>query len=506
MKVTTRHLKYFIILLLGTIFSVYLFYSINDKYVVRNNSLVETSTAKVEIKLLNELDKINLAMESMEVFIKNSDSLYSPTFKELTTPFLEDLNGILLLGWKSESGNKKTAGYLVHQNHYLDSIKINKADLFKNIHESLIERAVQSRKTVFSERNKQFFESQSSKGYISMMAVYDSIGVNLKGVSFGVFDMERWVKETLKYELPILDITIRDKNTSEVPLFAENSYSDLVDVVPQFLNLNAGDRIWEVAVVPKPVFVGYPHSYESYFMLLLGIFSSFLLVVVLRQRDDYLTRLSQEVWNRTKELEESNNLKETLIREIHHRVKNNLQIASSLMNLQKRRFTDPEMVDAFTNSQGRISAIALIHEKIYEHKDAKAVDLKSYLIVLMEYHQKISPLVEYEIDCPTNLTIDLDTAVPIALITSELVVNVLKHAFTIETSNNCLVIGVENRSDDIIELSIHDNGIGLPDNFDINSTKGLGFEIVKKLCRQIDAKISFHCDENGTTFGILFKQ
>lgn len=498
-------IKYFFILLAGTLFSAYLFYSINDKYMVRNNSVVQTATAKVEVKLLKQLDNINLAMESMEVFIKNSDTLYYPTFKELTTPFLEELNGILLLGWRPETGDKKATGYLVHQIHRPDSRKFHKTEPLEKVLQPLAEVALQSRKTIFSEPILESYDTSNANSFLSMISVYDSTDLSAKGVSFGVFDMDRLVKETLRYELPILNIHIRDTFRPEVNLFVDNVYSNLGETNIHLLHLNAANRVWEVTLSPKPAFVEYPHSYESYFLLLLGLLSSVLLVQVLKQRDDYLTRLSQEVWHRTKDLEESNKLKETLLREIHHRVKNNLQIASSLLNLQKRRLTDPDMIDAFTNSQGRISAIALIHEKIYEYQDAKAVELKSYLQVLMKYHQNISPNVTYEIDCP-KIAIDLDTAVPIALIASELVVNALKHAFVHETGDNHLVIWVKEHTDGEIELAISDNGIGLPNQFDINKTRGIGFEIINKLCRQINARFSFDSTQSGTTFKILFRQ
>ena len=492
-------------MLAGTIFSAYLFYSINEKYKERNNSIIETAIAKVEVKLLVELSKIDLTMESMELFINNSDTIYLPTFKELTTPFLEDLNGILLLGWKPEAKTTTSTGYIVHKVQYPDSLKIHRTEQLNNILLPLIDEALQSRRTVFSEPILELYGKPDTHVFLSMISVYDSTKSSVKGVSFGVFDMDKLVKETLKYELPILDIGIKDHSSPMATLFEDKTNNSLGNKDIHLLNLNAANRVWDVTLGPKSIYIDYPHSYESYFVLLLGLFSSMLLALVLKQRDDYLFRLSQEVRNRTKELEESNKLKETLLREIHHRVKNNLQIASSLMNLQKRRLTDPTMIDAFTSSQGRISAIALIHEKIYEHKDAKAVNLKSYLKVLMKSHQNISPNVIYEIDCP-ELAIDLDTAVPIALIASELVVNALKHAFQDNTEENRLTIRVKEYPNGEIELAIIDNGAGVPSHFDVKKSKGLGFEIIKKLCRQINGRFSFDSSDNGTTFKILFDQ
>jgi len=504
-KVVRSHVKYLLILLAGTTFSAYLFYSINGKYIARNRSTVETARAKVEVKLLNELDKIDLAMESMEVLMKNSDTIYFPTFQELTTPFLEDLNGVLLLGWKPVTGDGKSTGYLVNNTQRPDIIKIHRTELLEKALEPLAELALLSRRTVFSGPVPELYDTPNAHSFLSMVSVHDSTGLSVRGVAFGVFNMDELVKETLRYELPILQIAIFDRSMPGVPLFVENVQGNSEGKNTHLLNLNVANRIWEVALSPRPGYFGFPHSYESYFVLLLGLFSSGLLVLVIKQRDGYLGRLSLEVLSRTEELERSIRLKETLLREIHHRVKNNLQIASSLMNMQKRRLTDPDMIDAFTNSQGRIYAIALIHEKIYEHHDAKAVDLKSYLRILMKYHQKISPKVQYHIDCP-ELAIDLDTAVPIALIASEIVVNALKHAYAEGENEQQLNISVREHPDGEIELSISDNGVGLPNHFDLNNSKGIGFEIVKKLCRQINAKFSFDTAEKGTTFSIQFQQ
>lgn len=465
---------------------------------------MESAIAKVEVKLLNELDKIYLAMESMEVFIKNSESVNYPNFKELTNPFLEDLNGLLLLGWRPQTADTGIQDYLTNQNQPPDSITSQEYEFLNKVIQPLAEAALQSRKTIISEPVDQWNEAQSIPGFLSIISVYDSTELSVQGVCFGVFDMERLARETLRYELPILDISVSDNAKPEVSLFNENLGGQTKDDHTQVVNLNAGSRSWALVLNPKPIYRGYPHSTESYFVLLLGIFSTILLVLVLKQRDEYLSRLSQEVWRRTKDLEESNKLKENLLREIHHRVKNNLQIASSLINLQKRRLTDPEMIEAFSNSQGRILAIAMIHEKIYEHKETKAVDLKSYLEVLMKYHQKMSPQVTYDIECP-EIAIDLDTAVPIALISSELVVNALKHAFPEDMRDNHITLNVLANSG-VIALSIIDNGLGLPKQFDINNTEGIGFEIVKKLCRQIDATFSFRSTETGTNFNILFKQ
>jgi two-component sensor histidine kinase len=246
----------------------------------------------------------------------------------------------------------------------------------------------------------------------------------------------------------------------------------------------------------------YPHTAESYFLLLLGIATTLLLLVVLGQRDDYSVRLESEVRLRTADLEASNKLKENLLREIHHRVKNNLQIASSLMNMQKRKLTSPEAREALEDSQNRILAIALTHQKIYQDQDTKAVNLKEYLTDLTGYQKKMFPAVDYAITSP-EILIDLDKAVPLALIISELLINASKHAFPIPGEDNRLEIEVTSTNDEQVCITVRDNGIGLGDDFDSKESQGLGFKIIHALCKQISATFSFSSFQ-GAQFEILF--
>jgi two-component sensor histidine kinase len=206
---------------------------------------------------------------------------------------------------------------------------------------------------------------------------------------------------------------------------------------------------------------------------------------------------------RTSELEESNRLKENLLREIHHRVKNNLQIASSLMNMQKRKVMSPEAVEALNDSQNRILAIALTHQKIYQDKDTKAVNLKEYLNDLVSNQKKFFPHVKYIISSP-EILIDLDKAVPLALITSELVTNAAKHAFPENISDPRLEILVTQETEDRVTILLKDNGVGLNQLFDIKKSDGLGFKIIQALCKQINATF-WHRNDNGATFELEFE-
>jgi two-component sensor histidine kinase len=173
------------------------------------------------------------------------------------------------------------------------------------------------------------------------------------------------------------------------------------------------------------------------------------------------------------------------------------------MNMQKRKLSSKEAITALENSQARISAIALTHQKIYQDKDSKAVNLCEYLSDLLAYQKRIAHSFEYTINCP-DLSIDLDKAVPLALIISELVTNAIKHAYNGQSETNELTITVERHDDDEVSLSVTDNGGGLPEDFNIQKAAGIGFEIIRSLCRQISAKLTYNTDNKGTCFTVTF--
>ena len=174
------------------------------------------------------------------------------------------------------------------------------------------------------------------------------------------------------------------------------------------------------------------------------------------------------------------------------------------MNMQKRKLRSKEAITALEDSQARISAIALTHQKIYQEKDSKAVNLNEYLNDLMEYEKKISSSFSYKIECP-DISIDLDRAVPLALIISELATNAVKHAYPDTKKYNELLINVERLNGDEVSLTILDNGKGLPKDFDIAKADGIGFEIIRALCRQISAKLAYESNEGGTQFNLVFE-
>jgi len=199
--------------------------------------------------------------------------------------------------------------------------------------------------------------------------------------------------------------------------------------------------------------------------------------------------------------------KEVLLREIHHRVKNNMQVITSLLRLQSDKIKDQQYADMFRESQERIKSMALIHEKLYQSKDLSRVDFNEYIKSLIN-----SLFRSYGIDTGrivTKLNVEdvplgLDHAIPCGLIINELVSNSFKYAFP-EDRKGKISVTLRSITKDEIELRVSDDGIGIPGDLDFRNTDSLGLELVAILAEdQLEGKIDLD-RTGGTTFRILFK-
>ncbi|MGB9978280.1 PAS domain S-box protein [Methanobacterium sp.] len=220
-----------------------------------------------------------------------------------------------------------------------------------------------------------------------------------------------------------------------------------------------------------------------------------------------VTELKKAEENIKSSLEE----KEILLREIHHRVKNNLQIIISLLSLQKRYIKDNETRNILEESQNRVKSMAMVHEKLYNSESLVKIDFKEYIKDLTDslfLTYKISPYVVKLNKKIDNIFFDVNTAIPCGLIINELVTNSLKHAFPQttdpESKNNEIQIKLLQSQNNFV-LIVSDNGLGLPENIDFKSTESLGLRLVNSLVRQLDGDIKIDRTE-GTKFKIIFKE
>ena len=197
--------------------------------------------------------------------------------------------------------------------------------------------------------------------------------------------------------------------------------------------------------------------------------------------------------------------KEVLLKEVHHRVKNNLQVISSLLNLQSVHIEDPEVAMLFTDCQNRVRSMALIHEKLYTASDLSKVEIQSYVESLSN-----SLLRTYRLN--SNITLDLQlsvksfgvsTLIPVGLLLNELMSNSLKHAFYDEGSG-VLTVKLRSLGNHTYELIVGDNGIGIPDNLVSRQVNSLGLELVHTFVEQLEGTIE-RLDEPGTVFRIVLR-
>jgi PAS domain S-box-containing protein len=198
--------------------------------------------------------------------------------------------------------------------------------------------------------------------------------------------------------------------------------------------------------------------------------------------------------------------KDILLKEIHHRVKNNLMVISSLLMLQSGKVEDEEVRGFLQESRNRVASMSMIHERLSHSTDLGSVDFAEYVrslaVVLFRNYQVDASRVRLHVDVP-DVLLDIDTVIPCGLIINELVSNALKYAFT-ENREGELRILLHGSGEDEYELTVKDDGVGFPEGLDFRETGSLGMQIVTSLTDQMDGAVELE-REGGTTFRIMFK-
>ncbi|MBC7185646.1 MAG: PAS domain S-box protein [Calditrichaeota bacterium] len=199
--------------------------------------------------------------------------------------------------------------------------------------------------------------------------------------------------------------------------------------------------------------------------------------------------------------------KEVLLKEIHHRVKNNMQVISSMLNLQSGCVANPEVEAVLRDSQNRVRSMALIHEKLYQSRDLSRIDFSDYIRKLTDDLFRSYSVNPERITLTTHaeeVSLGIDAAIPCGLIINELVSNCLKHAFPDGRSGEVQVSLLPKNG--MYELRVKDNGVGFPKDLDFRNTDSLGLQLVTTLTEQLDGTIELNCNGEGTEFRILFKR
>jgi PAS domain S-box-containing protein len=199
--------------------------------------------------------------------------------------------------------------------------------------------------------------------------------------------------------------------------------------------------------------------------------------------------------------------KDVLLKEVHHRVKNNMQVISSLLNLQSRRVKDPSVFEMFKESQRRIRSMALIHERLYQSSDLSRIEFSEYISNLATHlfhsYQVDAHRIQLKLETE-KVHLNINTAIPCGLIVNELVSNALKHAFP-DGRNGQLEIGLQQVPGDGYVLQVIDDGVGFPEGLDFRKTETLGMQIISTLVEQIDGRLELN-REKGSAFRLEFNE
>ena len=238
-------------------------------------------------------------------------------------------------------------------------------------------------------------------------------------------------------------------------------------------------------------------------LLLLGLIMGAFVIILLGRAFQLNRQKNRALAIQKTQLEHALDDRETLLKEIHHRVKNNLQVVSSLLSLQSRTIKDHSTRNALQEGRNRVKAMALIHQNLYQEENLIGVDLRSYIEKLTD-----SLIHSYRVDTEqisikrqvASIPLDVDTIIPIGLILNELISNALKYAF--KGRNEGEIAVKIDKTLEGLEINVWDNGVGLPEGFKIAKTRSLGFKLVQSFVKKMNAQLDIR-SENGTAIRIF---
>ncbi len=272
---------------------------------------------------------------------------------------------------------------------------------------------------------------------------------------------------------------------------------------------------WSKSELTIPLIVLRPFYFKWWFILIAGLLIVTSVIFIIRFRTKKLAaekiRLEQTVEERTMQLKHSLSEqaellseKDVLMKEIHHRVKNNLQVISGLLELQGKSLENESVREALRDGQNRVRSIALIHQNLYQFENLSNIELKRFVTDLCRQVESIYKKrndIELRIDVPV-LYLDIDSAVPLGLIMNELLSNSFKYAFDADKPGK-IDLRIHSIEEGRYELLYSDNGPGLPAGFDLTKATTLGLQLIHDLSRQIGGKVTYRYND-GALFIINF--
>ncbi len=267
---------------------------------------------------------------------------------------------------------------------------------------------------------------------------------------------------------------------------------------------------WATGILSIPVLVLKPFYLRTWFIALCSLISILLIYTFVfirtRQLEQDNVKLENTVASRTRELRQSLTEKEVLLKEIHHRVKNNLQTITSLLDLQGRGISDDAAKSAIQDGQNRVRSIALIHQNLYQNESLGNIEFSSFMNELTQSVKNVFLKTGSKFNFTNHIPetfLDIDTALPLGMIANELLTNSFKYGFSKDNSLH-IDVYLKSSGNGVFIFELHDRGGGLPPEFNLHKAKGLGMRLVNRLSQQLHGKLNYRYDR-GSSFEISFK-
>lgn len=539
-----------LIFVLGVSLSLWLFLYFNNLEYERREDIVQESIIEAEYKLQAELRKIPLIIRSLHLLIEQADTIDRKTFRAFAVPYLKNIAGIRAIEWapyitaeqrSSHEAQLRAEGfdwYHIRQpnlaNRRLDTVPeksfylpvqyIEPAPLSKLVlgfdlstspeRFQVIQESYKTGRMLVSEPIRLVQNRSGSRSILIAQTIQKAD--TLQSAILGVYNVQKLVNTVLHDELECLDFFLFDQTAQQRPLYNSRSEDTLLahaDVVqadwPTPDTLYIQNRTWSIYCMPKPQFFNYAFPLEAYGFSIVALLIMLMLLGILLLQEISNTRLGKKVAERTQQLHRANNEQAVLLKEIHHRVKNNLQVITGLLSLQAGSIVDPDIKALFSVSQYRINAMAMLHEQLYQSENLSSINYRVYLQQMVEQlilsmkgktHQ-----IQVDWAIPDQLQLNLDTAIPLGLLINELVTNSLKYGFP-DNQEGLLYIHILPQKYPNFLLSIGDNGVGFPAQYTSTNGSSLGLRLVQQLARQLNGSVERDHQAQGTHFKIRFQE
>jgi PAS domain S-box-containing protein len=478
---------------------------------------------KRQVKLRTlELEKELIERKKVEQALLESELLFSTIFKKFPNPM---------------SINELNTGNYIDVNEYFEEYTGFKKEevLGKNTYELGIFGSNESRKE-YANKIKEKGEISNyelnlyTKSHKKVTGLTSSVIIKIKGenILFTVFNditgrknlehalLKNEERFRLMFEdspLGIFQIGFDEKiiyiNNSFARIFGYETVQEAISILDKKISslyVKPGQRNENIKFIENSADGKFSIECEFYKKDKSIITALLFLRKAHKEKDDfyYIEGFIEDITNRKineEKLIKSLNEKEILLKEIHHRVKNNLQIISSLLNLQQNYLKNKEDIQIFQDSQNRVKSMAIIHEKLYESKDISKVDINDYIRSLVHYlyltyntkNKKIDIILDIE-----DIYFEIERAIPFGIMLNEVISNCFKHGFPEDKYNENTpgkIIITLKKTEQNLNLIVKDNGIGLRQGFEMDNNNTLGLKLVKNLASQLSAVINLKNNE-----------